>query len=562
LFTETLQPSKQYNKVLVSIPLSEQIDQDVIEVDLVCNFLVSNTYSIIKSWKKSIVADATAIAYHNLGITPLSYTFYNNEGILALDPTYAAKPFDSVPILAGTIEMAKSRGFMGNYEIGYTSSDLITSLTANFSTQVIGTPPGSVITGEWFHLIFVSSGTFTAYSEYILQTTTPLTPMPFSPVYYYTIAGATPPFPANISTGLIFLGTTLPQVMTYYINQRGDKGFGSLIAFTDQETSSALASENATLAYGVIAKVFKQNSSYQISISFLDDSGPKTGIITSSTLLLNIPNTGFSQNEYVTVVNWLLSNTNALTEIPPEAYYYSINITKCLRTRFFVEAIGFATYATLNVDGSYNVTNLEYSTDFAGIAIDISFLDANGMGYVFTEGDIMNFTLVGSSTNYSSAIQAQYSKYLIINLVDIGQLGSNSLVLYEIYTPYQTSAGVEEPQYEIGQIFPVLNPGTNTRAYSVTQGSIGGDVFLFQRINFSIPYFAEAMSPNDKLYKFWFTNSGRPNEVDYIGQVKKLSSTAYSNTYIAGSEDNGLSTLTPWIPMTSPLIWGRSRNYS
>lgn len=544
LFTETAGQSKQYNRVDVTIPFGEQIDQDVAEVDLVVRDLVNNFYGIIRSWKASSTSDAAAIAAHNAGTTPLSYSFYNNVAPIAIDPNYAVKPFDSVPLLARTAEPAKNRGFMGNYTIGYNSQQLQTSLAYSFTPETIGSAPGSTITGEWFHITFAGSlfPTPHIYSEYIMQTTTPLSPMPASPYYYYTTAGAGPPFPSNISTGIIFLGTTLSQVMAYYINQAGDTGSGSMGSFVDQSASSALEAENTTLSFGVAAKVFKQNASYQLSISFLDFYGQKSGIVTTPPLLLNIPNTGFTQNMYVRVVNWILSNTNAQAEIPAWAYYYSINITKCLRTRNFVEAIGFPIYADKDASGNYTFTGLEYSTDHAGIAIDISFLAANGMGYVFTAGDIINFTLVGGVTNFSSAVIGQSGKYVIVQLQDIGTLSSASLVLYELYTPYKPAAGVSEPHYEIGQIFPVVNPGQSNRAYSVTQGSIGGDVYLFQRINFSIPYFAEAMSPNDKLYQFWFTDSGRENNVDYIGQVAKPSSVCYSNTYISGSEDNGLST--------------------
>jgi hypothetical protein len=276
------------------------------------------------------------------------------------------------------------------------------------------------------------------------------------------------------------------------------------------------------------------------SIHFLDNEGRKGGIVTNNTLLINIPNTGFSENQWVTALNWTLSNTHALAEIPAEAHYYSINLTKCLRTRFFVEAIGFAVYANKTVAGEYTFTDYVYSTDLAGIAIDLTLLNSNGMGYSFTDGDIMNFFL--GSTNYTSAVIGQSGKYVIVQLQDIGNLSTASTVLFELYTPYKPAAGQSEPHYEIGQLFPILNPGTIQRQYSVTQGTIGGDVYLFQRSNFSIPYFAEAMSPNDKLYKFWFTDAGRPNEVDYIGKVTRATSIVFSNTFIDGSADNGLST--------------------
>lgn len=539
LYTETLPPSRSYNRIDVAIPFAEVIDQDVLQIDLIANSLVENSYSIIKSWQASNADDAAAIIAHNAGTTQLKYSFYNNTAPIVIDPSYAIKPFDAVPNLACAIEMAKNRGFMGNFTAGYDSQDLLTSLAISFTSTPIGSPPGTAITGEWFLLKFIG-GILQSHTVYILRTVTALSLQPYSPYYYYTIPGAAPPFPATISFGLEYLGPDINTVMTTIINESGQRGPGILISLTDQNASSTLQAETPSSAGGVLAKVFKQNAPYMVSVSFLDNFGRKGGIVTNGNLLVTIPNTGFSNNQYVTALNWTLDNTNAVQQIPDSAYYYSVNITKCLRTRFFVEAIGFPIYANKDSSGNYTFSDQVYSSDFAGIGIDISFLAANGMGYSFTPGDIMNFYL--GSTNYTSSIIGQVGNYVILQLLDIGTLSSATTVLYEIYTPYKAAPATIEPHYEIGQIYPVQNPGQANRAYSITAGSIGGDVYLFQRENFSIPYIAEAMSPNDTVYQYWFTDAGRPNAVDYIGKVSRASSICFSNTYISGSADNGLST--------------------
>ena len=544
LYVETPAPSKQFTAIDVSIPLGEQIDQDVLQVDLICVYLLSNTYSIINSWRKYIAAEAEAIRQHNAGTTPLTYTFRNNQAAIAIGNAYAVKPFDSLPVSARTFEIAKNFAYMSNYLLGYNSINRITSLSVSFVLTKIGTPVGTTINGEWYLFEFFNSPRTTVYHVYIMQTTQSITPQPPSSVYYYTTAGATPPFPGTISTGIIFLGTTLSQVMQYYINQAGDIAPGNIGSLVDQNTASALLLQNQTLNFGVLSKAFKQNCPYQVSLSFMDNAGRKGGIITNTTLLLNIPNTGFSNNQYVTFLTWFLSNANSLTEIPVEAYYYSINITKCLKTRFFVDSIGFVTYATLNAENVYSVTALVYSTDYAGVAIDLSFLISQGMGYTYTPGDICEFYLAGVS--YSLAVIGQSGRYVILQLANVGnQLGAASLASYCLYTPYaQPVIGGQsqtEPHYEVGQIFPISNPGTPQRQYSVTTGTIQGDIFIFQRENFSIPYVSEAMSPNDKLYKYWFTDAGRTNFLDFIGQTKNPDSVCFSDAYVVGSQNNGLS---------------------
>lgn len=542
LYTSVPAPTRQFNRIDVAIPFGEKIDQDVNQVDLVANYLVSGIYFIIKSWKRSITADLAAINAHNAGTAQLLYQFYNVEAGIALSNDYAIKPYDSVPLLAQTIEMAKNRGFMGNFLTGYNSSSLLTSLTATFSLTTLGAAPGVGIVGEWFQMNVRDSLPDFAqvYHVYVVRTTTSVfPPQPTSPYYYYTTANAAPPFPQTIATGIITLGTSYADIAAYYLSQdNNDHTPGGVIQSIDQNRQSALIPATPAVNFGVLAKTFKSNASYHLSISFFDNYGRKGGIVTNNSLLITIPNTAMSRNQFVTAINWALSNTNALSEIPIEAYYYSINITKCLRTRFFVSAIGFVIYASKDATDNYLFDNGVYSADLAGVAIDITFLASNGMGYVFAPGDIVNFYLAGAY--YSLGVIGQSAQYIIADLYNVGQLGGGSLAQYEIYTPYKPTT--DEPYFEVAQINTILNPGTAQRQYNTTFGTIAGDVFVFQRSNNLITYTSEAMSPNPKHYQSWFTDAGRPNFVDTIGQQKKLSSVAFSNTYIAGTQNNGLST--------------------
>lgn len=549
LYTATLPPSKQFNRIDVALPTGEKIEQDVAQVDLVANYLVGGAYFIIRSWKKSLIADASAIIAHNLGTVALSYSFYNNQSALVVDSAYAVKPFDSVPLLCQSIEIAKNRGFLANYKIGYNSSSLTTSLIATPVSTIKGSTIGSAITGEWFQLLYYyeSKPNFGfgqhrsgASLHYIIRTTSSITLQPPSPYYYYTVPNVQPPLPFNISTGILYLGPDIPSVIVALsaIDGTPSDGFIHIGSNLDTGVSCSILSQNLTLDFGVLGKAFKANASYQVGITFYDNYQRKGGIVTKDSLLVTTPNTGFSQNLYVTAINWALDNTNSVTEIPVEAYYYSINITKCLRTRFFLESIGYVVYANKDATGSYTFTNFFYSQTLAGLAIDLSFFLSSGLGYVFAAGDIVNVYLAGAY--YSLSIIGQSSKYLIAELHDIGPLSASSLSQFEIYTLYNRQAN--EPIYEVGEIYPITNPGTPTRIYSYISGSLAGDVFLIQLQNSNINYVSEAMSPNNKHYKLWLTDAGRPNFTDSIGQVNKSSSIAFSNTFIAGSQNNGLST--------------------
>lgn len=571
------QEVETFNRIDITIPLGEQIEQDVLQVDLVTRYLVSGKYAVIKSWNKNVAADAAAIAAHNAGSSALTYAFYNSQLGIFLDDAYAAKPYDSVPIRAGTDEFARNRSFMGKYVIGY-NTPMITSLQASLE------------------VIFSSD------------------------------------------------------------------------------------------------RPFKSNASYQISISFYDNYQRKTGYLTNDSCIVNIPDRSYASAITISYINWALSNINALAEIPIEAYYYSINITKCLRTRFFVQLRGLdAAYATKDANGIYTFTTYSYNPTLSGTAFDISTLVSVNMGYVFSEGDIVKI-YIGSSV-YSLTVNGQQGNWIIVELQNLGTLNAATNYLFEIYTPYKAST--DEPSYEVAQIFKINNPGTNSRTYSTTSGRIRGDIYLLDRkgvnnvyyqisgtvhgaqgftvqcdyvsqdavdtsfttgsspgtnlagfniatntdraiitagasdivlkirgnitvtsnqdrvfrtyvednssnitglvpdtaivngvsktftvdanvtltagsrlfilsflddfnpftsiafattslvievVSSAVIYTVEAMSPNDKFYKNWFTDAGRPNFIDTIGQTNKLGGIAYSNTIIEGSKSNGLST--------------------
>lgn len=533
LFTQTAAASRQYSLINVTLPLAEVIDQDVVQVDLVAAYLVSGTYYVIKSWRKALAADAVSIAQHNNG-TPLTYAFRNNQLGIALDSAYSVKQNDAVPIWAGTAELAKNRAHLGNIINGYDSASLPTSLQLTPVVQVVGSAAKSVIQGEW---IFVQWSYFgVTLAHYVIRTTVPATGQPpGSAYYYYWILNAKPPFPVSISSGLEFIGTDVFDVYTFF-GQSIDPQFipGPI---SDTGDTSAITISNNSSQFSILGTAFKSNAFYQATVTFYDDWQRHGGTVTTDGLRFTTPNTAFSANSWVTAILWALSNANAQNEIPASAAYFSVGLTKCLRTRYFVQAIGFVSYASIDLSTqviSYN--NNTYAANLYGIAINIEYLTSNGMGYTYNQGDACDFYLAG--VYYSLEIMSAQDGYIVCELRNIGTLGSSALAQYEIYTPYKQQSN--EPSYEQGKLYPIISPGTAGRQYGILSGSISGDVWLFQRGGIT-NYVAEAMSPNNKFYLQWITNAGRPNFADFIGQVNKTMSLAFSNTFVQGSQVNGLS---------------------
>lgn len=527
------------NYVNLQLPFPEQIDQDVIRVFLVARYLNSGVFFVIRTWDTSIPADAAAIAAHNAGATQLSYDFYNNATGIALDPTFAVKPFDSIPITCRGFEIAKNRSFMANDLMGYTSpltTSLILALVNGNTTQV---------TGRWYLFRFqnVYQGITTVMTVYLLDISN--LPIGYPLGYYVATTGSFPPVPSTIDWSiLVFHGVDLFTVMSSYFTL----GVNNILQFTSQGVTAVVT--NAPVGPGSVGQnVFKSDSFYQAAITFYDNYQRKCGVVTNDTLLTRMPDRTFADFNSLIYIDWSLDNTNAALEIMQGAYYYSIDITLCLRTRFFQQAQSRSlvtgqqpvNYVTKDTSGNYVFTTVAYDPQAVGIAIDISCLNTFSQGYVFSQGDLVKLYISNQPASiYTLIITGQSGQYIICQLQNIGNLNNTLGYLFEIYTPYVREA--TEPYYEVAQVFPIVNPGTSNPSYSVTNGVISGDVTILKRTNAAGDYYVESMSPNDKVYKMWNTNAGRPNFIDKIGQQLLTNSISFSNTLISGAQTNGLST--------------------
>lgn len=544
-------PTDPTNFINISIPFQEAIDQDVIQIDLVARYLTGGSYFIINSWQKSNPTDAAAIASHNAGSVQLAYAFYNRQLGIALDSTYTAKEFDSVPLLCQSIEVAKQRSFMGNIVLGYDTPQA-TSLNISLQNNII-----DQVTGAWFFFQFqtVSGGNTNITSVYLFDVVN----LPFGiPKGYYIAPGnSVPPFPASIQwTQLVFAGAGLFDVMNFY----APAGVNSILQFVDQHVSSIVLNPPVG-PVNIVAPIMKSGSPYQGAINFFDNAGRKCGVVTNTILnngtnnglIIDIPDRTYATVQNTTGINWTLSNLNALVEIPTWAWYYSIDISANQRTIFFLQgkastrtsAGGPANnnglcYVGKDSSGNFTFTSTTYASNDVGIGVDITSLTSYGMGYVFSAGDIMKLYLNNGQV-YTLAVVGQFAQWVIVQLASVGTLDAAQSAIYEIYTPFTPAS--TQPYYEVAQIYPINNPGSNARIYSVTAGTIPGDTYVMTRTDSALnQYLTEAMSPNDKYYKPWNTNNGRPDFIDTIGQQKQGASVAWSNTFIQDSKSNGLST--------------------
>lgn len=528
-----------YNYIQVSMDDVEYIPSRVLIVSLIVRYSNTNNSKVIKVWDKRVPVESAQIAGQNAG-TPLSYNFYNNiDGIpLAADDTL--RPFDNVPVYSETLEAAKSRLFLANNTEGY-DTPTTTSLSAAIVTTGIASASSLtkslIVIAQQRNFQFTPSTNWGYSGIYVYLTEV-------SPAGYYvitshefTVTGSpdSPPVgtapPTIAFSGLAFRGADLNTVLAATV----PIGFPPRTNYLYNAYPTLIGITGLSVA---TYDIFKSRSLYKYGIVFYDFAMRKCGVCTNDGLQVPIPSRNYAYSTGVNGIVWQLSNTNAINEIPDWAYYYAVVRTLNQLTRFFVDSFtDAAKYAQKSPDGTYTFTSNTFVTGAIGIALNTTALYQSGLGYVFTEGDICILTR-DDNTQYELPVIAQDGNYIVLKCSDIGSTAGRKYV-YEIYTPYKTSE--QEPFFEVGELYRVSNPTTIDRQYETLGDIFSPDAYVLTRSYTTTTYFAEAMCPNDAFYKRWDNDGGKENFITKLGQVKKIHSISWSDTFIPNTAINGLS---------------------
>lgn len=542
-------PSETFNAIQITISLTEVPDQDVQTVNIVVIYADGEKGFVIKNWDKSNPTEAAEIAAHVAGTTALSFEFANDSVGEAISDSTLVKPYDPIPLLSETIEQATNRIFLGRNLLGY-NTPVGSSLTA----QVVDSS-GTVVSGNYAtkSVSYTGSGGvgtcnpydwYFIYSPIAIDGTHPAGYYDYSPIPLYAVGNSCTFFPSFplmpiALADVVFVGTTEADLITY-ITAHDAARLGVTItsrSFLSLFYPSIFSWQIALSSVSANTSVLKSDSSYRLGIVFYDQYLRQCGVVKGPKV--TTPDRQYLDSTTLQYgVQWTLP-PGIQTEIPDWAYKYSIVVTKCLRTSYFIQArAGDIVYATKDTDGNYVFTSTTYADSNAGIGIKLDLLNGIGMGYIFNETDIIKIYL-STGGIYSLSVIAQVGEWVVSELKDIGSLASAE-ALFEIYTPRPQSAS--ELYYEIGNIYSVINPTTTSRSYSTLTDIIPGDVYLLLKGTTPNDYLTENMSPNTTFWRNWFTNVGRQQFIDRIGQRFKDTSIKWSNTFIPGTITNGLST--------------------
>jgi uncharacterized protein (TIGR02145 family) len=531
-----------YNNITTKMSFNNIIPDNVKTINLIARGSDTNYAFIAKSWNKKNIDDLNDIENHNNQIGQLTYDFNNTITGIVIAESDVLRPFDNVPIYSQTHEIAKQRYFLANNIDGY-NTPLSTSMELSIGSYV---QPSSTSQSSKLYLFRFGdiSGTIYAYAAWVMYL-----PWATNPGWYLIngsdnlILGSPPvpftfplpliPAPSTISlAALTYKGATINE----YITNTKPSGTYATPSIVQTIYNRTIPVTSTTQPY---YNAFPQISSYKSGIAFYDFAMRKCSVVTNSNCVVTTPQRDYNYTSAVDSFAWVLNNTFAQTEIPDWAYYYAPIITKNQTKRFFIESFtNSAKYASRDASGNYVYNNTFTAANTVALALPIDALNQAGLGYVYSDGDIC--ILTKSDDTYSTLpVIGQDNNYILIKPTDLGTLTSVNFV-YEIYTQYKTSE--QEPFYEVGQIFQILNPKTSSRTYSQLSGYFNADAYIFQRIFNTIGYISSAMSPNDLYYKNWYTDTGKVNVISRLGQVNNNTEIIWSDTYISGTQINGSST--------------------
>lgn len=502
----------------VAVPSAQEIPQDVKTIEVAVRYYLDGRMFIIKRF-----SDFTG---------SLTFRFFNDFIGIAVDDAVAIKQFDPVPLKSEALEIARDRVFLANNTEGYdtpTQTSLSKTIVTSSSTVT------NTTNGTWYKLEFRPWTSQDIYTVYVLD-------IPgLADKGYYRENPLTTVEPTSVTeslVGKVYVGETFDSLMLYIDAVYGPSEVLYFSNFLDVTVTNVPSGQILGLN-GVTG--FKSAAFYRMGVVFYDEAGRKSGVVTNDDLRFITPDRGYAITSYTTGVSWSLVNDLdpqvMQAEIPAWAKYYSIVMTKCLRTSFFMQmmANSFKYVSKNSTTGEYT-EEASYSATHFGCLISIKSLFSVGYGYTYQEGDIIKlYPNTGSPVSLN--IKDTWGEYVVCDLTNLTGV---TYVLYEIYTPLFST--FDDVYYERGEVYRILNPGQTNRSYAVTGGVIEGDIYLLQRLRGSDPYIVEAMSPNDFKWKNWNPNTGRTNVVTTSGQTQKPNSIRFSGVILLGTQTNGLST--------------------
>ena len=564
----------------------------------------------------------------------ISYPNWNGTNIqYTLSSTEAFKQFDSVPITSKSLELASNRLFLANNLEGYNTpatppdipADVTTGLyTAPTSAQVSwGSSPagnnGPILGGTPTLLMVRNQGAFTGFyycciitrdyvngvnygfpvdcGTIIFEQSNPQTVAPDGTL---TLSKSIDGYSGNLielphyisEKSLIRLNETgdpkledvyntpargirlniLKELNEFAANVvLGTTGDEFIYPLSNSVSQNCIVLNAAAYASGLKQRAFYPNSSYEYGIQYYDSALRKSGVKKINSI--NIPTYEPVNKQLLEYVDFDTTITQAGGVIPSWANYYSICVAKNTKASNFISFMpDMMRFVYKNADGVLVYDQNETSTklEYYGLAIPLSSLYKDGLGYSYTAGDLceLNIKPTGSLTPVTLT-------YPVINAIDgyvilgadratmlnyisaqINQIFLDSSapspwtgasfsypvrrfqeeIFVSIYTPVLTTPS----EYEVAMFGEVTSSTTLGAPFITSQ--LFGDTYTQSRDAQG----GSQMMLSKARYEInqinWIHDFGRIAPVDNIGQKQLTNSIRWSNVKLPNSNVNGLST--------------------
>lgn len=317
---------------------------------------------------------------------------------------------------------------------------------------------------------------------------------------------------------------------------------------------------------------WKWSTERNIAIAYFDENGRTNGILYSAKVSFPAFANDPSGSVYLPTIN------TKIYHVPPDwAYSYEFYFTK--------EGTGYIFWETVDVNTS--------ETDF--IYFDVTSFVVNAkknpttatvLSYTFQDGDRLRLIQpVGSNTYFADTYDAAIIGYLVEPIINgVTQTGktfikikksspfsnatfspNNHTYTIEIYRPGQKTASKEnEPYFEIGRQYPILNPTTATRVHGGQVTDQSTDYVIPAEINLTEgdSYFRpRSVSLTDtgsgtivvqdrNIVDFYLSAvssiDGRANIIDINARSRRFGATSrFSEAIQANTNVNGLNRFYP-----------------
>ena len=388
-------------------------------------------------------------------------------------------------------------------------------------------------------------------------------------------------YPESASTETNVLSSIMSEINPSYsgvwaTTAQAGKNFAQIfvVPYYQNEVSpsnNCKITQKATYDVSTLNRAFLPGTSYSYGITLYDEALRKCGIQRLGAI--DIP-------EYYpdgrTLYQTLEFNLNATQTLPSWAKYYSVDFSKNNTYSTFIsfvpDIIKFA-YKDKNNVIVFDQNELTTNAVYYGVAIPISSLTKDGLGYAYKEGDIcklvMYDTIYSTQQLFNGTVIDQQSGYVIVSIPQAtiepylslqnnehfvylglsfgcinGELGTTTLRYQSLCIAYiATPQSLANQEYEVAAFGEVIDQYTLGNFFSTgtLTYELSGDTYTQGRDANGGSFTCVSMNPYEKTYTNWLTDLGRYSPIDTVGQKNLTNQIRWSNVKLPNTNSNGLS---------------------